>query len=385
METLFITSIIIIFYTIFGYGILAYIYAKIKNVIIKKPDIKHKSTTHTVSLIVAGYNEESIIREKFYNCINLSYDSKHIQYIFVIDGSTDKSYNILRYLKSSHKDKDIKILYLQQRLGKTAAVNRAVTQATGDILIFTDANTVLNLNAVNEITKHYNDPNVGAVAGEKRVKDASEGLYWKYENFLKKIDTEVYSAVGAAGELFSIRKYLYTEQPTNTILDDFMITMDVIKKHYKIIYEPNAYAIEEGSLNLKEELKRKIRISAGGIQSILRLKKFLLPFNIFNIQYISRKVLRWTLMPIAIITALTSNIFLVITEPTTILWQQMLFSQIVIIYIPSILYSININAFKSSLFSAPFYFLFMHYAVVLGWFRYIMGSQSAAWEKSKRK
>ncbi len=382
MEVLFYISLFIIFYTVFGYGILAYIYTKIKSKF--KKQTKFKNRKYTVTLIVAAYNEQSIIQEKFNNNMMLDYDQDLIQYIYVVDGSNDKTYNILRYLKTLHKDKNIKVLYSQARKGKTAAINRAVKQATGDILIFSDANTFLNFDSIKNIVKHYNDPTIGAVAGEKRVKDQSEGLYWKYESKLKKIDSEVYSAVGAAGELFSIRRFLYVEQPEDTILDDFMITMQVIKKKYKITYEPNAYAIEEGSLNLKEELKRKIRISAGGIQSILRLKQFLLPIHIFNIQYISRKVLRWTLMPIAILTTLISNIFLVINM-SSLVYKELLLAQIALIYVPSLLHLINDKLFCSKIFSTPFYFLFMHYAVVLGWFRYIKGTQSAAWEKSKRK
>jgi cellulose synthase/poly-beta-1,6-N-acetylglucosamine synthase-like glycosyltransferase len=380
MKIVFIISIALIFYVLFGYGILAYIYAKIKSKIKKKTILKHKQ--YTTSLIVAAYNEEKIIFDKFHNCMMLDYDSTKIQFIFVVDGSTDKTYNILRYLKSINKDKNISILYKPVRNGKTAAINRAIKKAKNDILIFTDANTMLNINAVNEIIKHYDDLDVGAVAGEKRVKDKSEGLYWKYESTLKKIDTNVYSTVGAAGELFSIRKFLYKEQPNNTILDDLMISMEAINKRYKIEYEPNAYAIEEGSLNLKEELKRKVRIAAGGIQAITRLKKYLLPISIFNIQFVSRKVLRWTLMPIAIILVLISNVYLAIYDVDPI-WDVLLITQIFILYISSIIYLINPKTF--SIFHASFYFLFMHYAIILGWIKYAKGIQTGAWEKAKRK
>jgi len=380
MKIVFFISIILIFYVLFGYGLLAYVYAKIKSKIKKKIILKNKQ--YTVSLIVAAYNEEKIILDKFHNCMMLDYDKSKIQFIFVVDGSTDRTYNILRYLKSIHKDKNISILYKPIRNGKTAAINRAVKKAKNDILIFTDANTMLNFNAINEIVKHYNDLNVGAVAGEKRVKDKLEGLYWKYESKLKKIDSEVYSTVGAAGELFSIRKFLYKEQLNDTILDDLMISIEAIKKHYKIVYEPNAYAIEEGSLNLKEELKRKVRIAAGGIQAIVRLKKYLLPINIFNIQFISRKVLRWTLMPIAIILTLISNIYLAVTDLNP-WWDILLITQIFTLYISSIIYLINSKIF--SMFHAPFYFLFMHYAIILGWIKYAKGIKTGAWEKAKRK
>ncbi|MCH5685655.1 hypothetical protein LWM68_16175 [Niabella sp. W65] len=154
-------------------------------------------------------------------------------------------------------------------------------ELTSDIIVFTDANTYLNKEAIKELVKHYQDPKVGAVAGEKKImvadsadaSSAGEGFYWKYESALKKWDYELYSNVGAAGELFSIRRSLYQPVETDTIIDDHMIAMRIAEKGFVIAYEPKAYAMETASADSKEELKRKIRIAAGGIQSIFRLKK----------------------------------------------------------------------------------------------------------------
>src|SRR5690606_11084976 len=137
-----------------------------------------------------------------------------------------------------------------------------------------------------EIGNHYADPNVGAVAGEKRVHSAAkadasaagEGFYWKYESALKRWDSELHTVVGSAGELFSVRRALYEPVPLDTVLDDFMISMRIAERGYRVVYEPEAYATEMASENVEEELKRKIRIAAGGIQSIARLKRAANPF-----------------------------------------------------------------------------------------------------------
>ena len=154
-------------------------------------------------------------------------------------------------------------------------------------MVFSDANTLLGRDSVRIIVDLFRNPKVGCVSGEKRIHQkqadaaagAGEGLYWKYESTLKKWDAELYSVVGAAGELFAVRTELFHEVEPDTLLDDFIISLRIAMQGYTIQYNPDAYAIETASANVKEELKRKIRISAGGIQSIIRLKKLL---NIFK-------------------------------------------------------------------------------------------------------
>src|SRR5690554_4501796 len=188
------------------------------------------------------------------------------------------------------------------------------------IVVFSDANTSLNRQAIRNIVRHFEDPKVGCVSGEKRVmveeKDsassAGEGIYWKYESFLKRLDSEFHSAVGAAGELVAFRTDLYEVLPEDTILDDFMQSMLIASKGYKIVYEPDAYAMETGSASIKEEMKRKIRISAGGWQSIQRLWNKITPAKEFTLyfQYISHRVLRWTVTPFLLILVFLLNILL---------------------------------------------------------------------------
>lgn len=379
----------IICYTFFGYGILLYLLVRIKR-LIKKPFLF--SSTYdlpSVTVIVAAFNEEGLIEEKIKNCLELNYPKNKLQLIFITDGSSDRTPELVA------KHSEIHLLHEDQRLGKMAAIKRAMPFVSGQITVFTDANTFLNKDALTHLVKHYQNPKIGAVAGEKKImvsqsadaSSAGEGFYWKYESALKKWDYELYSNVGAAGELFSIRTDLYEPVETDTIIDDHMIAMRIAEKGYIIAYEPNAYALETASADSSEELKRKIRIAAGGIQSVYRLKKAANPLNnpVLTFQYFSHRLLRWVITPWLMILLFFLNIAIVITYPESGLYLITLFLQISF-YLAALL-GWYLEGRKITMKAAfiPFYFSMMNYAVIAGTFRYYKGAQSAAWEKSKRK
>lgn len=389
MIILFWICLFLIFYTFIGYGFLLFLMVKIKR-LIKKPFIFSKeSPLPTVTLLIAAFNEADIIKEKIENCLALDYPKEKIQIIFITDGSSDETPQIIAQFK------DIQLLHQNIRAGKMAAIKRAIPFIKGEITVFTDANTFLNAPAIQELVKHYQNPKVGAVAGEKRIlvditADASaagEGFYWKYESLLKKWDYELYSNVGAAGELFSIRTKLYQPIDSDTIIDDHMIAMRIAESGYLIAYEPKAYAVETASADSKEELKRKIRIAAGGIQSILRLKKAANPFHnpILSFQYISHRVLRWAITPWLMLLVFLLNGALWLQNLDVSLYKLIFFAQ-VLFYAASILgYFLESKKIKIKILFIPFYFSMMNYAAIAGTFRYFKGKQSAAWEKSKRK
>ncbi len=381
-------SIFIVFYTFFGYGILLFFLVKLRILFFRKRKIPDNGGNWpTLTVMVAAYNEEDFIIEKIRNTLSLTYPEDKITYIFVTDGSNDRTPELIRGYSQ------IKLMHRPERGGKIAAMHRAMQEVHSDLAIFTDANTLLNKDALVNICRHYKDLTVGAVSGEKRVNiedvedaTAGEGFYWKYESKLKTWDSELYSVVGAAGELFSIRTKLYEPVPADTILDDFMISMLIAKKGYRIVYEPMAYATENGSENVQEELKRKIRIAAGGIQSIVRLKELLNPFGNFvlSFQYISHRVLRWTITPFFMIAALVLNGLIVFLFTEFV--YKLLFVCQVVFYLLSLLGLVfEKKQMRVKIFFIPYYFCMMNYAVVAGIRRYLQGSQSAVWEKARRK
>jgi cellulose synthase/poly-beta-1,6-N-acetylglucosamine synthase-like glycosyltransferase len=263
------------------------------------------------------------------------------------------------------------------------------------IVIFSDANTMLGPDSIRRIVNLFADPKVGCVSGEKRIFQdekqsaaATEGIYWKYESKLKKWDAELYSVVGAAGELFAIRRELYQEVEKDTLLDDFIISLRIAMKGYTIQYDPEAYAIEPPSANVKEELKRKIRISAGGIQSVVRLAKLLNPFKygILSFQYISHRVLRWTLAPLSLPLIFVLNGFIAYNEginaknPYTLL----LLAQFLFYLAASIGWILENQKIRIKLLFIPYYFFIMNLAVFLGLKRYLKKAQSVNWERAKR-
>lgn len=388
MIVAFWISIFIVFYTFMGYGIVLFGLVKLKSILKQKITFGQKNLLPTVTLLIAAYNEEDLILEKVADCLALDYPKNSLQIIFVTDGSTDKTPLLLQNIEG------ISVLHSNERSGKMAAIKRAIPSVTGKILVFSDANTFLNKEAIRELVKHYNNPKVGAVAGEKRIMSsaeddasaAGEGFYWKYESFLKKMDYELYSNVGAAGELFSIRKDLYSEVESDTIIDDHMIAMRIAESGYIIAYEPNAYALETASANSKEELKRKIRIAAGGIQSIFRLRKAANPLNNLTLtfQYISHRVLRWTITPFLLPLIFLLNIIICL-QSAPLIYQFLLFAQIIFYASAVVGWVFEQTSIKIKAFFIPYYFCLMNYAVIAGIVRYFKKSQSAAWEKSLRK
>lgn len=390
MQLIFWLSLFIVFYTFLGYGFLLSLLVKIKRKRKGKtiPPVIIENTLPSCSLIIAAFNEESCIRQKIANTLSLIYPREKLTIIFITDGSNDSTPDIVaEYPEICH-------LHLPQRNGKIAAVHRAMAQVHTEVVVFTDANTLLNKHALVNICRHYADPNVGAVAGEKRIQinqeadasSAGEGFYWKYESTLKRWDSELYSVVGAAGELFSVRKDLYKPVKSNAILDDFMISMLIAKEGYRIIYEPHAFAIETASENVTEELKRKIRIAAGGIQSIVWLSALLniFKYKTLSFQYISHRVLRWTITPFLLILSLFINILLVYKNQGTV--YEVFLSIQVIFYSMAILGLIfEKRKMRIKALFIPYYFCVMNYAVLAGIIRYINKSQSAIWEKAKRK
>ena len=374
--TLFWLCLAIVVYTYVGYGLILYLLVFIKRLAIKaKPlaDITDDCLPE-VTLMVCAYNEEDIISEKMSNTHSLDYPADRLHLVWVTDGSTDNTNSIL----STYPD--VKIVFSPERRGKSAALKHGIKEVSTEIVMMTDANTMLNPEAIREIVRLMQDPKVGCVSGEKKVMAKSdsdeaaqgEGLYWKYESTLKRLDSELYSAMGAAGELCVIRRQLMTDIPDDILLDDFVISMEIVRMGYKIAYTSKAFAMEYGSADLHEESKRKRRIAAGGLQSSWRLRSLMNPLRhpVVAFQFVSHRVLRWTITPVCLFALIPLNTILVLSGEGiiyTIIWILQ------ILFYASALAGMRISK----------YFVFMNLNVFRG-MAYLLNNTSGTWEKAKR-
>lgn len=381
----------VVFYAFIGYGILLYFIIMIRR-ITGLSDKKNFESGYEpeVTLFIAAYNEKDFIAEKIKNCHELDYPPEKLHIMWVTDGSNDGTPEELK------KYDDVKVFHLPERSGKIGAMNRGMKFVETPIVVFCDANTLLGNESIRRIVRLFSDPKVGCVSGEKRIfsKDmdsaagAGEGLYWKYESTLKKWDAELYSVVGAAGELFAIRTELYEVVERDTLLDDFIISLRVAQKGYTIQYDPDAYAIETASANVKEELKRKIRISAGGIQSVVRLHSLLnfFKYGTLSFQYISHRVLRWTLAPLSLLLMLPTGLLLALKDGIlTLQFYPVLFWLQILFYLSALLgWYLENRSIRLKILFIPYYFFIMNLSVFLGFKRYLKGSQTVNWERAKR-
>lgn len=391
LEIIFWTALFIIFYSYLGYGILLYIIIKIRRILgLSKPYTGNKDYEPEVTLFVAAYNEKDYVDEKVKNSNSLNYPQEKVHQVWVTDGSDDGTPDILRTYEG------VEVYHEDARGGKIGAMNRGMKFVKTPIVIFSDGNTTLGKESIREIVNLFKNPKVGCVSGEKRIinKDtdaaagAGEGIYWKYESTLKKWDAELYSVVGAAGELFAIRTELWQEVEKDTLLDDFIISLRVAMSGYTIQYNPEAYAIETASANVKEELKRKIRISAGGIQSVVRMRSLLnvFKFGTLSFQYISHRVLRWTLTPLLLLCIIPLNLILALQSGMDItnLYTLLFYGQVLFYVAALIGWFLENRKIKVKLLFVPYYFFIMNLSVFLGFRRYIKGNQSVNWQRAKR-
>lgn len=390
LKILFWICLVICIYTYVGYGVLLYLLVLLKRMVKGKPkqiELPEDSQLPDVAFMVCAYNEQDVVEMKMQNIHELDYPKDKLHVVWVTDGSSD---NTNEYLKAYP---EVEVIYSPERRGKTAALNHGLSMVTSDITVMTDANTMVNREAIREIVRCMQDPKVACVAGEKRVMSRhegeiaaeGEGLYWKYESALKRLDSELYSAMGAAGELNAIRTHLYERMPETALLDDFVMSMRMVEQGYKIAYTSEAYAMEYGSANLEEESKRKRRIAAGGLQSSWWLRSMMNPFKNFMVafQFVSHRVLRWSITPIALMALIPLNVALVMMKAGTvytIIWiLQILF------YLTAFSgYLLEQHGHKNKLLYVPYYFLFMNINVFRG-MHYLKTHQGGGtWEKAKR-
>lgn len=372
LQILFWLSLFLVFYTHLGYGILLYMLVKLKELFVKpvRRQLPPDKRLPDVTLFITAFNEEEVVDEKMRNCLGLDYPADKLHIVWTTDGSNDSTNQRLENWPQAT------VHFQPLRQGKTAAMTRGMMLVDTPLVVFTDANTMLNREAIREIVRAFEDPKVGCVAGEKRIavqeKDGAaaggEGIYWKYESTLKALDARLYSAVGAAGELFAVRRELFTVMEPDTLLDDFILSLRIAMQGYKIAYCTQAYAIESGSADMREEQKRKVRIAAGGLQSIWRLRELLNPFRygVLTFQYVSHRVLRWSLAPVLLFALLPLNIAILLVGGSPVCYGTILALQLLFYIMGGWGYYLSTRQVKNKLLFIPYYFLFMNINVMKG-------------------
>ena len=392
VEILFWVAVAVVVYTYVGYGIILWLMVKVKEWFVKP--VKHPYPTDEelpeMTLFIAAYNEEQVVDDKMANCLDLDYPREKLHIVWCTDGSNDHTVERLGCWPQAT------VFHIPERGGKTAAINRGLQFIHTPLVAFTDANTMLNKASLRLIAHAFLDEKVGCVAGEKRIQtnekaDAAqggEGLYWRYESALKARVSRLYSAAGAAGELFAIRRELFQPLEEDTLLDDFVLSLRIVEQGYRIAYLKEAYAMESGSANLFEEEKRKVRIAAGGLQSIARLWPLFNPlrYGIFSFQYVSHRVLRWSITPVLLFALLPLNLMLLFGTERVGLYLILWLLQSLFYLAGSLGYYLSMRRTKNKLLFVPCYFLFMNFNVLHGMIYLFKRNKNekGTWEKARR-
>jgi len=371
LEIIFWILLGLIIYTYLGYPVLL----SLISLFIKKPIKKSSKYLPTVSLIITAYNEEKSIKKKIENSLSLDYPKEKIEIIIASDGSTDKTNQIIK------KYKQIRFLDLK-RMGKNNALNQTFKIANNEILVFSDANSILKKDAIKRLIRNFYDSKVGGVCGKLKYinpvnnLNKADHLYWKYENFLKDKESKINSLVTVNGSFFAIRKKIFKKLFPDSAAD-LELPFEIFEQNLRTIFEPSAITFEEINSDMKKEFYRKRRTTSRTLRSIFLFKKYLNPFKykFFSIQLISHKLLRF-FVPIFLIGIFITNLTLI----NLFLYQIMLYLQLV--FYTLALFA-PIKKTKAKLFSIPFYFCFVNIILFISLIRAIIGEKIITWNTQR--
>jgi len=369
---------VLCFYVYFGYPLLLEVLG-----IIRRRDVNKKDTIPFISVIIAAYNEESTITEKLENTLSLDYPKDRLEVVVASDGSTDKTEEIV----SRYENQGVRLLPLS-RSGKLVALDQAVKQARGEVLVFTDANAILEERALRELASNFYDPEVGGVCGNQKYRleqnpngdCASEGenLYWTYDKWIKQLESKLGSTIAADGSIYAIRKHLFVPISDPAQADDFAISARVVTQGYRLVYEPEAVSYENPPISSDLEFWRKVRVANQSMNGILHLREALNPFKygFYGIELLSHKVLRY-LVPFFLLIAFVINILLSLDSD---FYKIILLLQILFYVLAFIGYKArNLNLGRVKIFYGPFYFCLANIAVLLGAIYLISGKRITTW------
>jgi len=382
MHIFFAASVFLVLYAYAGYlGVIILL-----SIVISKP-VKKGDIEPVVSIIITAYNEEKHIAEKLLNSFALEYPHGKFEIIVASDGSTDRTDEIVRGYVENEFGINVVLHRVEGRLGKTATQNSAVNIARGEIIVFSDAASMYEKNAIKELARNYADPSVGAVSGMYNYNNPTGSqvgfatiLFWKLENFIKSRQTRIHTITGCCGCIYSVRKSLYTNLPAN-IISDLVEPLTILQKGYRIVFEPRALAVEDTTEKPREEFSMRVRVIVRGMNGLLYMKTLLNPFKypFVAFQLISHKVLRW-LVPVFCITAFISSAFLAIGN---VYYQGILLAQCGFYLMAIIGLLMERHQISKKIFSLPMYFTVVNVASLISMIKVLKRENIVVWQTQR--
>ena len=336
----------------------------------------------TVSLLIAAHNEESDIEARVLNALALDYPADKLEIVIASDGSTDGTNAIVR----RYADRGVRLLAYSLNQGKATVLDKSVPRLSGEIVLLSDANTHMEPGAARRLAAWFADPAVGVVCGRLVLSDPRtgrnvDGVYWRYETFLKTCESRLGALLGSNGAIYAIRKGLFPGVRPNTIVDDFVIPLEAKRRSgCRIVYDAGAVAHEESAPTMGAEFRRRVRIGAGGFQSIGLLWPLLLPTNGWvALTFLCHKVLRWV-CPFFLLGAVATNVLL-LGDPVydALMGAQGAFYLLALggNWVPA-------RPRCLRYLRVPAMFVSMNAALFLGFFRWLLGRQGGTWTRTPR-
>lgn len=336
-----------------------------------------------ITVLITAYNEERNIGTKLEQTLALDYPSGRLEIIVASDGSTDRTDEIVR----SFAGRGVRLVRVDGRAGKTEAQNRAVREARGDIIVFSDATTRYERDALRMLVRNFADPEVGAVSGRYEYSNptgASIGvgsiIFWKYENLIKTLQSRIGTITGCCGCIYSVRRDLYQPLPAD-IISDLCEPLKVLEHGYRIVFEPRAVAYEETTEEASEEFNMRVRVAVRGMRGMLFMRKLFNPFRYGFVSYQlwGHKVMRW-LVPVFMVLAFLSNLML-LGEPfynVAFVLQLGLYG---LAALAALFAPFNVRLLPLSL---PLYFVTVNWAALVAMGRVLRGYKAVTWETVRR-
>ncbi|HKQ80559.1 MAG TPA: glycosyltransferase family 2 protein [Blastocatellia bacterium] len=353
------------------------------SLIFRRP-VRRDDITPRVSIIIAAYNEDRDIEAKLKNTLELDYPRDRMEIIVASDCSTDRTDEIVRSFSARGV-----ILYRQpERFGKTVAQNHAVKVSSGEILIFSDATTMYEPDAIRKIVRSFADPEVGCVAGQLIYVDASSSAvgkgcrsYWGYEKFLKRCESRIGSLVGVSGCMYAVRRICHARL-ANDMIDDFVIATEIHLQGVRTVYEPEAIAVEDTNRRAKDEFRMRVRVIKQTLSALRRYRSALNPFEhkMFAIQMIAHKVLRYA-VPFLLIAALVASGWASVSASVSVGWLRLAFIGQLALYAAAVVGFIGERLkIKLGPLAIPYYFVLVNAASLVAFLKALYGETYVVWE-----